>query len=86
MKAWPTRNSSGVPPASMMASRTAHEARRSYTTVDGPTWPRMCRASSAVRKSPATNPPFSSMKKQRSASPSQAMPRSAPFSTTAAWG
>jgi hypothetical protein len=34
-------------------------------------------ASSAVTKSPGTNSPFSSMKKQRSASPSQAMPRSA---------
>ena len=36
-------------------------------------------ASSAVRKSPSTNAPVSSMKKQRSASPSQAMPRSAPL-------
>ncbi len=31
-----------------------------------------------MRKSPSTNAPVSSMKKQRSASPSQAMPRSAP--------
>ena len=40
------------------------------------------RASSAVTKSPATNSPCSSMKKQRSASPSNAMPRSAPLSRT----
>src|SRR3954464_3759764 len=41
-------------------------------------------ASSAVRKSPGTNSPEPSMKKQRSASPSQAMPRSAPVSRTLA--
>src|SRR3954463_12230948 len=41
-------------------------------------------ASSAVRRSPGTNPPSPSMKKQRSASPSQAMPRSAPVSRTLA--
>ena len=35
-------------------------------------------ASSAVIRSPGTNSPVSSMKKQRSASPSHAMPRSAP--------
>ena len=39
-------------------------------------------ASSAVRKSPGTNSPWSSMKKQRSASPSQAIPSSAPRSST----
>ena len=39
-------------------------------------------ASSAVRKSPSTNWPVSSMKKQRSASPSQAIPRSAPAAST----
>ena len=37
-------------------------------------------ASRAVRKSPGTNSPSPSMKKQRSASPSHAMPRSAPVS------
>ncbi len=41
-------------------------------------------ASSAVTKSPGTNSPCSSMKKQRSASPSQAMPRSAFSATTRA--
>ncbi len=39
-------------------------------------------ASRAVRKSPGTNSPWLSMKKQRSASPSQAMPRSACVSRT----
>src|SRR4051812_39400286 len=42
-----------------------------------------CRASSAQRKSPSTKRPVSSMKKQRSASPSKAMPRSAPSDRTA---
>ena len=40
-------------------------------------------ASSAVTKSPDTNSPVPSMKKQRSASPSQAMPMSAFSATTA---
>ena len=40
------------------------------------------RASSAQRKSPSTNSPSPSMKKQRSASPSQAIPRSAPSLST----
>ena len=35
-----------------------------------------------MTKSPGTNSPSASMKKQRSASPSQAMPRSAPSATT----
>ena len=39
-------------------------------------------AMSAVRKSPATNSPSSSMRKQRSASPSHAIPRSTPSATT----
>src|ERR1041385_1602154 len=39
-------------------------------------------ASSAVVKSPGTNSPESSTKKQRSASPSKATPRSAPSSRT----
>ena len=39
-------------------------------------------ARSAVMKSPGTNSPVSSMKKQRSASPSHAMPRSARCSRT----
>src|SRR5204863_527971 len=39
-------------------------------------------ARSAVRKSPSTNFPVSSMKKQRSASPSQAIPSSAPSDRT----
>ncbi len=39
-------------------------------------------ASSAVTKSPGTNSPVSSTKKQRSASPSNATPRSAPSSLT----
>ena len=39
-------------------------------------------ARSAVTKSPGTNSPVSSTKKQRSASPSNAMPRSAPSAAT----
>ena len=39
-------------------------------------------ASSAVMKSPAMNSPVPSRKKQRSASPSQAMPASAPSAIT----
>ena len=45
--------------------------------VEGPARSIRWVARSAVRKSPATNSPVSSMKKQRSASPSKAMPRSA---------
>ena len=41
-------------------------------------------ARSAVTKSPGTNSPVSSTKKQRSASPSKAMPRSAPSFVTSA--
>ena len=41
-------------------------------------------ASRAVMKSPAMNSPLPSMKKQRSASPSHAMPTSAPWRTTSA--
>ena len=42
---------------------------------------RIASANSAVAKSPGTNSPVSSTKKQRSASPSNATPRSAPSSS-----
>ena len=69
-----------VPPAASTVSRTAREARTSYRIAAPGSLRRIDSASSAVRKSPSTKRPVSSMKKQRSASPSQAMPSSAPVS------
>jgi hypothetical protein len=53
-------------------------------TVAAGNFSRNASASSAVTKSPGTNSPLPSMKKQRSASPSHAMPTSARCRITSA--
>ena len=82
MKAWPTRLAIAVPPSAL--DDVGDGARGAQVVED-----RLAGmlgqhrlGDSAVMKSPGTNSPVSSMKKQRSASPSQAMPRSAPVRLT----
>ena len=77
--AWPTRLTSGVPPA--VAHRVGHRARGAHVVEDVRARVRLAARrgrAARQRKSPSTNSPSPSMKKQRSASPSHAMPRSAP--------
>ena len=82
MKAWPTRLDGAVRrSARRCRARRARRAGRRGSSRPGAS-PAIASASSAVMKSPGTNSPSSSTKKQRSASPSQAMPRSAPSRLT----
>ena len=87
MNEWPTRVRIGVPPSSRITSGTAFEQIRLCTTVDPLAArrirPRIAAARIAVVVEPDTGCAWSSTRKTRSASPSNASPTSASPSRTA---
>ena len=90
MNEWPTRVRTGRPPRAVTSSGTARDVMRLWMITGFSTPSARARsisrsATSAVTAEGETAPPCSSTTKQRSASPSNAMPRSAPCSRTARW-
>ncbi len=80
MNEWPTRVRTGTPPRSRTISGTALEQIRLYRMVAPGCLASIAAATSAVVVDPDTGFPRSSTRKQRSASPSNARPTSAPVS------
>ena len=78
MYEWPTRVRTGTPPRSRMISGTALEQMRLCRMVAPGCLSSMAAATRAVVVEPDTGTPWSSTRKQRSASPSKARPTSAP--------
>ena len=74
MNEWPTRLRTGLPPCSAMISGTACEVIRLWMTVLPGNLASSRTPTRAVTADGETGSPFSSMTKQRSASPSKARP------------